>query len=104
MTTKHTFEVRQGAAWSWELSNFGEDISGDVFLMQVRAGPDRSSDLLLDVTPYIVVSSDKISVSVPSSVTELLDFEKGFYDLFWNDIALLYGCVSLSKQVTDTRE
>ena len=103
---EYDFNIKQGADWSWELSGFENDISNDTFLMQIRAEKDKTSTLILDVSPFFTKTTDTLLCKVPFSETGLLDFSKSHYDLFHVDtqdnvVELLSGCVFMEKQITD---
>lgn len=104
--SEYDFLVKQGATWQWELSGFKEDISGNDFFMEIREEATKDSDLLFDVSPFLVVESNRLLVEVPSSDTKTMVFSKGFYDLFMRDssgvvVCLLSGCVKVQRQVSD---
>jgi hypothetical protein len=103
---EHTFNIKQGATWAWELSGFNYDISNNTYKMNIRVGKNKDTDLILDVTPYFTLTEDKISCAVPSAITKELDFTTGYYDLFEIDESgtvneLLSGCVKLEYKITD---
>lgn len=103
---KYDFVVEPGNTWSFELTDFPEDVSNHSFFMQVRKEQDVSSDLIVDLSDYMVVGENSVTVNVPSEVTKGFDFGKAFYDLYMKRVdgvvvKFLEGCVKLGSRVSE---
>lgn len=113
--------IEQGATYSrsfvWKDADGAlVDITSWSFRMQIRLKP--ASDLLAssdagDAVPLIVITKDapyasgKITITINSEDTALLDFLHGAYDIEAYDTSdppvvyrLFQGCVDLSKEIT----
>jgi hypothetical protein len=101
---EHTFNIKQGATWTWELE-FPYDISNNTYKMNIRVGKKKDTDLILNVSPYFIISGKKLSCKVPSDETSELDFTTAYFDLFEirpdNIDEILSGCVKLEYKITD---
>lgn len=75
-------------------------------LMTVRVSQDKTSTLL--ITPTLSASTNTVTITIPGSVSKLLNTTSGFYDLFATradtsgPIKLLYGQVTIVPQTTTT--
>ena len=105
MIEPYNFIINQGATWEWSLEDFSFSLDGAVFTMEIRESPNRTSDLLFSVTPYLTIESGRLLATVPDTVTYDFSFTKGFYDLFvevdGTKTKLLSGSVDVVEQITD---
>lgn len=75
-------------------------------LMTVRVSQDKTSQLL--ITPTLSASTNTVTITIPGSVSKLLNTTSGFYDLFATradtsgPIKLLFGQVTIVPQTTST--
>lgn len=72
---------------------------------QIRSAPADTGELLLDLTPYLIVSGAQVTLSVPASITQTLT-RNGVWDLEMHQgsvvVRILNGKAVVSKEVTRT--
>lgn len=70
--------------------------------LQVRF--PREGVLLEDIGDNVEITANSIAVDIPGDITELFDWNMGYYDLYVTDgtttLRLLEGFASVSPQVT----
>lgn len=100
----------QGSRWiavvtpqvEWLTSLSGYSARGKVKTSRTLAG----ATLLLDVTPYMLVVGNDVSVDIPANVLAAQDWTDGVYDfeLFdsdpTHDVRFLQGSVTIDQEVT----
>jgi len=111
---EYNFEIEQGATlvlpFVWQSSDGTPvDLSGYTARMQVRRTVS-SPDVLLEATTannrlQISALAGQVSLVLPASVTEAIDWTRGRYDLELESpdgvvTRLLFGEVTVSKEVT----
>lgn len=97
--------IEQGSTFvqSYTVTDAGFTWAGWSARAQIRSAPADSGELLLDLTPYLIVSGAQVNLSIPASVTQTLT-RNGVWDLEMVlgsvVVRILNGRAVLSKEVT----
>lgn len=100
----------QGSRWialitpqvEWLSSLAGYSARGKVKTSRTLAG----ATLLLDVTPYMTVVGNDVSIDIPADVLAVQDWTSGAYDFELydgnaaHDVRFLQGTVTIDQEVT----
>lgn len=98
--------------FTWMIDGQAQSVAGYTIHSQIRRKEDPSSELLLDLKPYITPAADNLSLilRVPATITGSLDlraFRKAAWDLFLvsnsdptDAVRLLQGAATLDPAST----
>lgn len=106
----YNFTIEQSIGFTtvfqWTEDDAGQtpiDLTGLEPKMQIRSDKSKNARLIADLTSYLTMEPEegRVTLAIPGAVTDLYDFDTGYYSLrLSNSARLIEGMVTLSRETS----